>query len=184
MTHCELAAVVLIGSAFQRKATRRQVGGRDRNDVDRAMHRARTVNDARRSAQHFDRARLLAVDLEQFVDVAEARGPDRNAVLEKQKHAAGTGAAQHGRADRGQAFLAAVALDHGAGRAIDDFAVMGRTDERDIAAAHQRDAARVIAQLFGSPRRGDDYFVDLIGGRDAHRHRPHQKGERQRAGFF
>ena len=136
----ELAAIVLIRPAFEREAASRQIRRAAAGmTLIGAMHRARAVNDAGRAAQHFDRAGLLAVHFEQLVDVAEADRPDRHAVLEKQKHAARARPAQHRRADRGQAFLAAVALDHRAGRAIHDLAVMRGADD---ARRHRRSRAK------------------------------------------
>ena len=155
----ELAAIKLVGPCFHCEALAGQVGGRGLDDIDRAMHRTRAVHDAGGTAQDFDRAGLLAVHLEQLVHVAEARGADRDAVLQEQEHAARARARQHRRADRRQAFLPAVALDHRARRAIHDLRVMRRADERDVVARHDRDAAGKLAQLLlGARGRNDDFF--------------------------
>ena len=78
-----------------------------------------------RPAQHFDRLRLSGVHFEQFVDVAEAYGPQRKAIFQHQEGAAGTRAREHRRADRGEAFLAAAALDQHTGHAVQRFGRMG-----------------------------------------------------------
>ena len=99
--------------------------------VDRAVHGIRAVERAAGAAQHLDRVGLLGVDLEHFVDVAEADWADRHAVLEEQERAAGAGARQHRRPDRGEALLAAAALDHRARHAVQHFGAVRRADERD-----------------------------------------------------
>ena len=112
MTERELAAVVLVRSRFERDAAtaaRRGAGCRTLTAPCIAPEPYTTPAGPRSTS--IGCACSMFTSNSSFT-LQKPIGPDRHAVLEKQKHAAGAGPGEHRRANRGEAFLAAVALDH------------------------------------------------------------------------
>src|SRR6185436_18974318 len=75
------------------------------------------------------------------------------------------------RADRGETFLAAVALDHRARRAVHDLRMMSCADQSHVVARDDGNAAGEIAQLLHGTGRGNDDFLDPIAGEGSTRQR-------------
>ena len=73
-----------------------------------------------RAADDLDGACLFAVQLDELVDVAEARGAYRNAVFQRQESAAGATAAEHWRSNGGLVLLSAATHHPCAGHAVHD----------------------------------------------------------------
>ena len=174
----ELHPGVLVRTALEGQPERRQVRRPGVKYVDDAVHRVRAVQRAARAADHLGGGCLLAVDLEQLVDVAEADRPQRHAVFEEQEGAAGTRAGQHRRAQRGERLLAATALDQGARHAVDEFRVVGGAEQAAVVAADAREAAGKVEQTHRRAGCRDDDFRELgRGGCD----REQAGGQQQRA---
>jgi hypothetical protein len=113
LTPEQLAAQVAVGPGLA--ADIQEVCARIRQQhVQRAVHGIRAIQGRGGPADHFDRAGQFRQHLESFVDVAEASGPDGEAVLEEQEAAAGTRPRECRRADRRDAFLAIATGDPGA----------------------------------------------------------------------
>jgi hypothetical protein len=72
-----------------------EVGRGRRDHIDDAVHRVRAVDRGAGPAENLDGRGLRGVQLEQLVDVAEAGGPYRKAVLEQQECPAGSWPGQH-----------------------------------------------------------------------------------------
>ena len=142
----KLSAQVVVAAGLEAQADGRQVGRRGVQDVDDAVDRVRSVQGAARASQDLDCGRLLKIGLEQLVDVAEADRPQRYAVFQEQEGAAGTRAGQDRRAQGGQRFLAAAALDEGARRTVEQLGMVGRTGRGDFGRAQSRDAPGVGQQ--------------------------------------
>ena len=68
--------------------------------VDDAVQCIGTVESISRTTNDFNRTSLLRIDFEQCIRVAESGRPGRDAVFQKQKRAAGTGAGQDRRSNR------------------------------------------------------------------------------------
>ena len=139
-TRAELT--VVITAVFRRHRIDRidpRVAGAD---IDHAVQPARCVAEATRAAQHTNRRCVGQVDLEQVVDVAEARRPDRHPGFEIQQSAAATGAGQQRRTDRGQVLLAAAASDPGPGNSREQLRGVGG-----------RDGCQIVAVELGHGRR-------------------------------
>ncbi len=93
-------------------------------------------------AQHFDLPGLLVIELEHLIEIAEAHGPDRQAVFGDQEGSAGTGTGEHRRADCGQAFGAAATLDVDPGNAVEHVGLMFGAHVGDGLVVDARDAGR------------------------------------------
>ena len=92
--------------------------GTRQHNVDHAVHGIGAVESTRRAAYHFDSLSVFRVGVKQFVNITEAGGTQRYALLCQQKSATGTAAAKNGRADGGQAFLAVITMQVNARQAV------------------------------------------------------------------
>ena len=174
----ELDPAILIRTRIDAAAQLRTIRRRRLQHVDGAVYGTGSVERVRRTTQYLDRVRLLGVDLEHLVDVAEPDRPDRHAVLEHEERAAGSRPGEHGRADRRQAFLATAALDQRARHAVQDLGVMGRADGGDGLGCHPGDARGAAERGFGTARGGDDDLLEPRGVRDRrHRDRADEKND-------
>lgn len=88
-------AVIVVGSDLDAENVGHGLARVRHDDVDNAVQRIGTVQRAAGTADHLDRLRLLGIDFEQLVDVAKPRGAARNAVLQREKCAAGARAGQY-----------------------------------------------------------------------------------------
>ena len=156
----ETSSPVSVAACLDCDADIRKLLRQGRQHIEDAVHGARAVQHAAGAAQDLDGSCLLEIDLEEFVDVTAADRADRDAVLQHQHGAAGAGARQHRRAQGCQRLLAAAALNHRSGRAIQQIGGMGRARQFECRRDDPCRATRIVGKRNGAPGRSDDDFLE------------------------
>ena len=87
-----------------------------------AVNGVRAVKRAARAPDDFNSISEFGLRFEELVDIRKARRAERHAVLQEEKVSRPRPARQHGRANGGQIFNTAAAMNENAGNAIQDFA--------------------------------------------------------------
>src|SRR5690606_18975759 len=118
--------------------------------VDHAVQGVGTIECSARATDHFDALGVFGVGIKQLVDVTEACCPQRDALFSHQEGAAGSAAAQYGGTDRGQAFLAVVAVDVHARQTVGCFLDMGVGRQLQVFFAKNGNTAIDPGQKFGA----------------------------------
>ena len=113
---------VIVGSCFDAAPPTIRAGRG--NGVDDAMQRVAAEQGAGGAAQNLDGGGLFGIQLEQIVDVAEAGGANRDAVLQQQKLAAGASAGVYAGANRGEMLVARTPRNPHPGHSCEEFVRM------------------------------------------------------------
>ncbi len=153
---------VIVRPALDGKLTLRHRRGCATDDIDDAVQRIRAVHCRSRSTQQFDLPGLRRIDLEQLVDVAETRRPQRHAVFCHVELTATARAGKYGRTNRREVFLAVAAADPRAGRARQQFGDMHRGNFFDGGAIDHGDAAGEIGCGLLLARRRDTHRFERV----------------------
>ena len=139
-------AVVFMRTQFVGNITGRSFRNRRAKNVDRAMQSVGAVQDAARTANHFNGASLFGIGFKNLVYVAKSGGPHRDAVERHLECAAATSTGQNWRTDRGETLLAIAATDPGARHPDQGFIDVGMTHGVQCTGTNRKNAGRHIAQ--------------------------------------
>jgi len=162
-TASQLDAPVVVGAGFQPQAPALAKAGRF-NHIDHPVQGVGAVQGIAGAANNFNAPGLLAVGLEQFIDVAKPRRAQGNAVFRQQKTAAGTGARQYRGADGGQVFLAVVAVHAHPRQARQGLLDMDMGCHLQGFAIERRAIAHQAGGGFRHPGGGDNHLIQLLCG--------------------
>lgn len=136
--------------------------------VDDAMQRIGPEQGIAGAANHFNRARLFCIHLNELIGVAKAGRSSRDTVFQYEESAAGAGTTQHRRTYRGLVILAAAADNPRAGDAAQQFANVLMLNPGDFFGVETFDVAGMYKPRLLPPLAGDHDFrndVNVVGMR-------------------